>query len=95
MNLEVRVGETGQPNSENSGNTRLTDNKRCGMYYGPTLVPQQWVQVDCGFARGLKGSFITLQLTERFGGDHPLQVTSLEVYGWGRVCGSDDPDPYI
>ena len=25
------------------------------MYNGPTLVPQQWVEVDCGFLKDSRG----------------------------------------
>ena len=90
MNLEIRFGDL---KSHIGGNERITNNERCGMYYGPTLVPQQWVDVDCGFSHGIKGKFLTLQLTERYGGNHPLEITSFELYGWGRACGNKDPDP--
>ena len=95
MNLEIRFGESGlNMNYFSGGNERITEtNERCGMYYGPTLVPQQWVEVDCGFSQGIKGRYLYLQLTERYGGNHPLEITTLELYGWGRACGSKDPDP--
>ena len=90
MNLEVRVGNNNRqdiPDSE-----RYTKNARCGVYYGPTLVRQQWVEVDCGVPRGLKGKFLNIQLTERYKGDNPLEITELEIYGWGRVCSNRDPE---
>ena len=64
---------------------------RCGVYFGPTLVTQQWVEVDCGYTKGMLGQFITLQMTERFMVNNPLEITMVEVYGWGRVCGTENP----
>ena len=64
---------------------------RCGIYYGPTVVTQQWTEVDCGYSKGMLGKYITLQMTERFLVNNPLEITMLEVYGWGRVCGTQDP----
>ena len=64
---------------------------RCGVYYGPTLVAKQWIEIDCGFSKGLYGRYITLQLLERRvpseGGN--LELAEIEVYGWGRVCNKD------
>ena len=54
-------------------------------------MANQWVEVDCGLSRGLKGKVLTLQLTERYGGNTPLEIASIEVFGWGRTCGSEDP----
>ena len=90
MNLEVRVGDENLLNTDE--NTQMTGNERCGMFFGPTLVPQQWVEVDCGYPRGMGGKFLTLQLLDRFGGNHPLEISELEIYGWGRTCGFQDPD---
>ena len=67
------------------------DSIRCGVYYGPTLVTQQWVEVDCGYTKGMLCQFITIQMTERFMVNNPLENTMLEVYGWGRVCGTENP----
>ena len=90
MNLEVRVGDDDLSGTD--GDTRMTGNTRCGMYYGPTLVEQQWVTVDCGLPRGLKGKYLTLQLLERFGGNTPLEISQVDIFGWGRTCGNEDPD---
>ena len=92
MNLEVRVGDENGNGKNNAGLERFTVNERCGMFFGPTLVNQQWVEVECGVPKGMKGRFLSLQLTERFMGNNPLEITQLEIYGWGRVCGWADPD---
>ena len=95
MNLEVRLGDIGIANTKSSGqlgNKRITENEKCGVFYGPTLVHQQWVEVDCGTSRGIKGRFLSLQLMERYDGNHPLEITRLEIYGWGTACGNSDPD---
>ena len=97
MNLEVRIGMDDINNEEMrgvEGNKRITGNVLCGVFYGPTLIAGQWVEVDCGRSRGLKGKRITLQLLERFMGNNPLEISSLEVFGWGRVCGDADPYAY-
>ena len=94
MNLEVRIGMSDMNNEDMrgvDGKKRITGNELCGIFYGPTLVAGQWVEVDCGRSRGLKGKRMTLQLPERFEGNNPLQISSLEVFGWGRVCGEADP----
>ena len=90
INLEVRVGDDDLLGT--SGDARMTENNRCGMYYGPTLVDQQWVEVDCGLPRGLKGKYLTLQLLERFGGNTPLEISQVDIFGWGRTCSNEDPD---
>ena len=91
---EIRLGDGSlMGKSGTQGNKRFTHNDKCGVFYGPTLVHQQWVEVDCGATRGIKGRYLTLQLTERYEGNHPLEITSLEMYGWGRACGTSDPDP--
>ena len=95
MNLEIRFGDDNMNSGEFSGQQgkkRIEGNTRCGIFYGPTLVVQQWVEVDCGFTKGVKGRFLSLQLTERYGGSYPLEITSLEIYGGGRACGNKDPD---
>ena len=74
------------------GNTLMSGNNRCGIFFGPTLEPQQWVEVDCGYPRAMWGKFLTVQLLERFGGNHPLEISEQEIYGWGRTCGLQDPD---
>merc|ERR1711972_665271 len=63
MNVDIRVGESDQ---SGSGNARITGNTRCGIYYGPTLVSNQWVEIDCGYDRGLMGRYLTIQSTERY-----------------------------
>ena len=53
MNMDVRVG-----NSSNAGydpNVKITNNVRCGVYFGPTLISDQWVEVDCGYKKGIYG----------------------------------------
>ena len=40
---------------ERSDVTRLTGLTRCGVFIGPTLVANQWLDVDCGHDRGLLG----------------------------------------
>ena len=81
MNLEVRVGDENLLNTDE--NTQMTGNERCGMFFGPTRVPQQWVDwtVDCGYPRGMGGKFLTVQLLDIFGGNHPLEISELEIYG--------------
>ena len=42
MNLEIRFGVRIRNVAEfRGGNKRITGSERCGMYYGPTLVPHQ------------------------------------------------------
>ena len=50
-NIEVRVG------AQNKGQTTrpITENTRCGVFYGPALVGHQWINVDCGYDRGILG----------------------------------------
>ena len=85
MNLDVRIGKRSiHPN--NAGQSRFIGNTRCQMFYGPTLVTQQWIELDCGYSRGIVGAFIQLQMTERFETSSPLEITSIEVLGWGRTC---------
>jgi len=88
MNVDIRVGESDQ---SGSGNARITGNTRCGIYYGPTLVSNQWVEIDCGYDRGLMGRYLTIQSTERYQVDNALELAEVEVHGWGRVCGDEDP----
>ena len=90
MNLDVRVGNEYLPAiTEKSA---YTQNTRCAMYYGPTLLSKQWVELDCGFPRGIKGKHISLQLTDRLEGNNRLEITELEIYGWGRLCSNRDPE---
>ena len=28
---------------------------RCGTFFGPTLVAGQWIEIDCGFSKGIYG----------------------------------------
>ena len=35
---------------------------RCGVFYGPTLVPNQWIDIDCGYKDGILGRLITLSV---------------------------------
>ena len=39
------------------GNTTTTDHllSRCGTFFGPTLVAGQWIEIDCGFSKGIYG----------------------------------------
>ena len=86
MNLDIRVGDTDLSGQEGGGSMWISDNERCGKYFGPTLVAWQWVTVDCGYERGIPGTIVTLQLTERFRPNNPLEVAELEVPGWGSIC---------
>ena len=84
LNIDIRVGKKDvSPNMAN-GNQRITMNERCGMYYGPTLVSNQWVEIDCGFVRGISGRFVTLQATS--GLPTLLELAEIEVHGWGNIC---------
>ena len=85
MNLDVRVGGE-WIGKQSDGNTRFSGNTRCGMFHGPTVVTQQWVELDCGYERGIKGGKISFQLTERAKTSSPLEITSVEIFGWGKVC---------
>jgi len=90
MNLQVRVGTS----QGRFGTTSIyTHGTLCGVYYGPTLVNRQWVEVDCGLHKGVKGKFLTLQLLDRYMANSPLEIAELEIYGWGRTCTNNDPDP--
>ena len=90
MNLQVRMANK----QMNIGTTSIsTHGTLCGVYYGPTLVNRQWVEVDCGLERGIKGKFLTLQLLDRYTANSPLEIAELEIYGWGRTCSINDPDP--
>ena len=88
MNLQVRVGTS---QTSFSASKRYTTGTLCGVYYGPTLVNRQWVEVDCGLERGIKGKFITLQLLDRYMANSPLEIAEIEIYGWGRTCSNNDP----
>jgi len=90
MNLQVRVAN-GMSNIGVSAKSR--QGTLCGVYYGPTLVNRQWVEVDCGLERGIKGKFLMLQLLDRYTANSPLEIAELEIYGWGRTCSTNDPDP--
>ena len=48
-NLDIRVGDSDLSSSVSGGNQWMSGNERCGKFFGPTLVPQQLVEVDCGF----------------------------------------------
>ena len=85
MNLEVRVGK--EPVGEsNKGDQRLGSNTRCGIFHGPTLVSKQWVEIDCGYTKGIKGNRVTIQLLERKMKNNPLEISSIEVFGWAPTC---------
>ena len=56
------------PNSKITNNERWDSNiftriflslclflTRCGTYFGPALVQNQWIDIDCGFKDGLNG----------------------------------------
>ena len=74
-----------------SGGTLITSNIRCGVYYGPTLVSKQWIEIDCGYSKGIYGRYVSLQLLERriASGGGNLEIAEIEVYGWGRICNKD------
>merc|ERR1711915_955254 len=63
MNLDVRIGSYN--NKGHDVNSIITTNTRCGVYYGPTVIDNQWVDVDCGYEKGIYGRYISLQLLER------------------------------
>jgi hypothetical protein len=57
MNVDVRLeleqgsltlARLGASDQSGAGNNRITGNTRCGIYYGPTLVANQWVEVSRG-----------------------------------------------
>ena len=54
-NLDVRVGNA-HIGQHNDGSSRFVKNKRCAMFHGPTLVTKQWVDLDCGYTKGITGS---------------------------------------
>ena len=88
MNMEVKVGPQETPDDFSA--TAIVDtNPRCGVFYGPSLVPNQWIEVDCGYRRGMLGQYITIQLTDRFipDGGRRLEIKEVEVQGWARSCG--------
>jgi len=87
-NLEVRVGNI---TITTGGGTLITSNIRCGVYYGPTLVSKQWIEIDCGYSKGIYGRYVSLQLLERriASGGGNLEIAEIEVYGWGRICNKD------
>ena len=85
MNLDVRIGSKAI-HKGNVGQIRYTANTRCQMFYGPTLVPKQWIELDCGYSRGIAGNIMQLQMTERSVATSPLEITSIEIFGWGRTC---------
>ena len=88
MNMEVKVGPQETPD-DYSCNNIVDTNPRCGVFYGPSLVPNQWIEVDCGYRRGMLGQYITIQLTDRFipVGGRRLEIKEVEVQGWARSCG--------
>lgn len=89
MNLDVRVGNTSYAGTDANG--KITGNIRCGTFFGPTLVAGQWIEIDCGFSKGIYGRYVSLQLVERFvqAGGGRLDIAEAEVYGWGRTCARD------
>jgi len=89
MNLDVRVGNTS--NVGYDVNSKITNNIRCGVYYGPTVIPDQWVEIDCGFDDGIYGRYMSLQLQERFlvSGNSALHIKEVEIWGWARTCNRD------
>ena len=103
MNMDVRMG-----NSSNAGydpNVKITNNVRCGVFFGPTLISNQWVEIDCGFKKGiygrLKNIFPIVLPTQNHifrylslqllerFGNGGLAISEVEVYGWGRTCNDD------
>ena len=84
QSLEVRFG----PSSYiiTNGESRITGNTRCGSFAGPTTVPGEVVYITCNNPRGLKGQFLTIQLTERSAVSSPLEIAELRIEGFYRTC---------
>jgi len=89
MNLDVRVGNYSAVGHD--AYSIITYNTRCGVYYGPTVIDNQWIDVDCGYEYGIYGRYISLQLLDRhlIIGNSALEVGEVEVSGWARTCSRD------
>lgn len=88
MNVDVRFGNN--DNSNFDPNSKITNNERCGTYFGPAMVESQWIDVNCGFKDGLHGRYMSIQLLERFSApDEKLEIKEIEIHGWGKTCLSD------
>jgi len=88
MNVDIRFGSNS--NSGFNPNSKITNNERCGTYFGPALVQSQWIEINCGFKDGLHGRYLSLQLLERFSQpDEKFEIKEIEVYGWGKTCLTD------
>ena len=35
--------------------SNISNSLRCGVFYGPALVENQWVEIDCGYRKGILG----------------------------------------
>ena len=66
---------------------KCNSNYRCGVFYGPALIENQWTEIDCGYKDGITGRYITFQLLERFIQPSQLEIKEIEVEGFGRICG--------
>ena len=59
QNVEVRVGgrraESPYDDTRPSGDSLLFGNSQCNVFYGPALIPNQWIEFDCGFKKGILG----------------------------------------
>jgi len=53
MNVDVRFGDNA--NSGFNPNSQITNNERCGVFFGPAYVESQWIEVNCGFKDGILG----------------------------------------
>jgi len=89
INLDVRVGN--YSNIGHAVDSIITTNTRCGVYYGPTVINNQWVDFDCGYEKGIYGRYISIQLLERnlVPNNSRLIIGEVEVSGWGRTCNRD------
>lgn len=89
MNVEVRVGGQNRGAADHNANTKITENTRCGVFYGPALVANQWVEIDCGYRKGITGRYLSIQLLDRSvpAGGGKLEVREVQVEGWARSCG--------
>ena len=69
--------------------TSLTLVTRCGVFYGPALVTNQWVEIDCGYRKGITGRYLSIQLLDRSipAGGGKMEIREVQVEGWARSCG--------
>ena len=59
------------------------------MFYGPALVASQWVEIDCGYRKGITGRYLSIQLLDRSipAGGGKLEIREVQIEGWARSCG--------